>query len=82
MHTYLHLYIHTYRQTYIHLYIHTYIYTYIPTSIHTYIHTDGLSKTAIRTNKWPINKRSLIRRHYKEFTNFINEIQFDKLNVE
>jgi len=43
---------------------------------------DNLRKTAIRTNKWPINKRDLIRRHYKEFTNFINETQFDKLNVQ
>ena len=43
---------------------------------------DRLRKTVIRTNKWPINKRNLIRRNYKEFTNFINEIQFDKLNVE
>ena len=43
---------------------------------------DKLKKTAIRTNKWPINKRDLIRRHYNEFTNFINEIQFDKLNIE
>ena len=37
---------------------------------------------AIRTNKWPINKREMIRRDYKEFTNFINKIQFDKLNSE
>ena len=43
---------------------------------------DNLKKTAIRTNKWPINKRNLIRRHYNEFTNVINEIQFDKINVE
>jgi len=43
---------------------------------------DRLKKKAIRTNKWPINKRDLIRRHYNEFTNLINEIQFDKLNVE
>jgi len=41
---------------------------------------DRLKKRAIGTNKWPINKR--IRRHYNEFTNFINDIQFDKLNVE
>jgi hypothetical protein len=39
---------------------------------------DRLRKTIIRTNKWPINKRYLIRRLYKEFTKFINEIQFDK----
>ena len=43
---------------------------------------DRLRKMVIRTNKWPINKRDLIRRHYKEFKNFNNEIQFDKLNVE
>ena len=43
---------------------------------------DRLKKTALRENRWPINKRDLIRRYYKEFTNFINEIQFDKLNVE
>jgi hypothetical protein len=40
---------------------------------------DRLRKTVIRTNKWPINKRDLIRRHYKEFTNSVNKIQFDKL---
>jgi len=33
---------------------------------------DRLKKTAIRTNKWPINKRDFIIRHYTEFTNFIN----------
>jgi len=38
---------------------------------------DRLKKTAIGTNKWPINKRDLIRRHYNKFTNFINVIQFD-----
>jgi len=43
---------------------------------------DRLRKTVIRTNKWPINKRDSIRRHYKEFTNFINKIKFDILNVE
>jgi hypothetical protein len=43
---------------------------------------DKLEKAAIRKNKWPINKRDLIRRHYMQFTNFINEIQFDKINAE
>jgi len=43
---------------------------------------DRLMKTAVGANKWPIKKRDLIRRHYNEFTKFINEIQFDKLNVE
>ena len=27
---------------------------------------DRLTKTVVRTNKWPINKRDLIRRHYKD----------------
>jgi len=43
---------------------------------------DRLKRIATRTNKWPANKCDLIRRHYKEFTKLINEIQFDKLNVE
>jgi hypothetical protein len=42
---------------------------------------DNLRKMAIRKNKCPTNKSDLIRRYHKEFTNFINEIQFDKLNV-
>jgi len=43
---------------------------------------DRLKRTVTRTNRWPITKRDLIRRHYKEFTEFINDIQFDKLKVE
>jgi hypothetical protein len=35
----------------------------------------------IRTKKWAINKRDIITINYNEFTNFINGIQFDKLNV-
>jgi hypothetical protein len=38
---------------------------------------DRLKRIAKRTNPWPINKRDLLRKHYKEFTEFINEIQFD-----
>jgi len=57
-------------------YIHTHIHTYMHTYIHTHIHT------VTGTNRWPITKRDFIRRHYKEFTKFINYIQFDKLNVE
>jgi len=43
---------------------------------------DRLKRTVTGTNRWPITKRDLIRRHYKEFTKFINDIKFDKLNVE
>jgi hypothetical protein len=42
----------------------------------------NLRKVATRSNKWPTSKIDLITRHHKEFTNFINEIQFDKLNAE
>jgi hypothetical protein len=38
---------------------------------------DKLKRTATRTNPWPISKRDLIRKHYKEFIKFVNEIQFD-----
>jgi len=57
-----------------HACIHTYTHTHTHTHIHTYIHT--------YINRWPITKRDLIRRHYNEFTKFINDIKFDKLNVE
>jgi len=43
---------------------------------------DILKRTVAGTNGWPITKRNLIRRHYKEFIKCINDIQFDKLNVE
>ena len=31
---------------------------------------------------WPTNKKALIRKHYRDFVKFINEIPFDKLNAE
>jgi hypothetical protein len=38
---------------------------------------DRLKRTATRTNPWPISKGDLLRKHYKEFIKFINEIQFE-----
>src|SRR5215510_15212096 len=40
---------------------------------------DRLKKTTLRENRWPISKMEVIRRYYKEFTNFINKIEFDIL---
>ena len=40
---------------------------------------DKLKKTALRENRWPISKMEAIRRYYKEFRNFINKIEFDRL---
>ena len=42
---------------------------------------DRLKSTASKTNVWPKSKSDLIRKHYKVFTKFMNEIPFDKLNV-
>jgi hypothetical protein len=39
-----------------------------------------LKTTALQKGKWPINKRDLIRKHYKEFVKFVNDIPFDNLN--
>jgi hypothetical protein len=41
-----------------------------------------LITTVIQTNKWPTNKKDLMRRHYKDFTKFVTEIAFDELNEE
>jgi hypothetical protein len=43
---------------------------------------DRLKSTVIQTNKWPTNKKNLIKRHYKDYTKFVNEIAFDELNEE
>jgi hypothetical protein len=40
-----------------------------------------LKTTAIQNDKWPINKKELIRKHCKEFVKFINEIAFDNLTI-
>ena len=38
-----------------------------------------LKTTALQKNNWPINKEELIRKYYKEFVKFINDIPFDNL---
>ena len=59
-----------------------YKYTYIHTNIHTYIHTykreKKLKTTALQKDNWPINKKELIRKYYKEFVKLINDIPYDK----
>jgi len=38
-----------------------------------------LTTNVFKTNVWPISKCELIRKHYKAFFKFTNEISFDKL---
>jgi hypothetical protein len=40
---------------------------------------DNLISTVLMTDVWPISKNRLIRKHFKIFAKFTNEI-FDKLN--
>ena len=40
---------------------------------------EKLKTTALKKDKWPINKKELIRKCYKEFVKFINDIPFDIL---
>ena len=41
---------------------------------------DTLILTVSKTDVWPTSKNELIRKHYKLFIKFTNEISFDKLN--
>jgi hypothetical protein len=41
---------------------------------------DQLISTILKTDVWPISKNKLIRKHFKIFAKFTNEISFDKLN--
>jgi hypothetical protein len=41
---------------------------------------DRLISTVLQTDVWPICKKTLIRKHFKIFVKFTNEIPFDKLN--
>jgi hypothetical protein len=43
---------------------------------------DSLISTVLQTDIWPISKETLIRKHFKIFVKFTNEISFDKLNEE
>jgi len=40
---------------------------------------DNLISTVLRTYVWPISKNRLLRKHFKIFAKFTNEI-FDKIN--
>jgi len=42
---------------------------------------DILKLSVVKTNVWPTSKSDLIRKYYKEFTKFINEIPFDEIKV-
>jgi len=39
-----------------------------------------LKSTVLKKDIWPISKNGLIRKHFKIFAKFTNEISFDKLN--
>jgi hypothetical protein len=39
---------------------------------------DKLKAAITKTNTWPTNKGNLIKRHYSEFSKFINSISFEE----
>jgi hypothetical protein len=41
---------------------------------------DSLLSTVLNTGVWPTSKNELIRKHYKIFAKFTDEISFDKQN--
>jgi len=41
---------------------------------------DNLISIVLKADIWPINNSKLIRKHFKIFAKFTNEISFDKLN--
>jgi hypothetical protein len=41
---------------------------------------DSLISIVLQTDVWPISKETLIRKHFKIFVKFTNEISFDNLN--
>jgi len=41
---------------------------------------DSLKSSLLKTDIWPTSKNRLIRKHFKIFAKFTNEISFDKLN--
>jgi hypothetical protein len=41
---------------------------------------DSLISTVLKTDVWPVSKKTLIRKHFKIFVKFTNKISFDKLN--
>ena len=43
---------------------------------------EKLKTTALQKGSWPTNNKDLIRKHYRDFVKFINDITFNKLNAE
>jgi len=43
---------------------------------------EKLKITALQKGSWLTNKKHLIRKHYRDFVKFINDIPCDKLNAE
>jgi len=41
---------------------------------------DSLISRVLKTDVWPISKDTLIRKHFKTFVKFTNEISVDNLN--
>jgi len=41
---------------------------------------DSLTSTVLKADVWPVSKNKLIRKHFKIFVKFTNEISFDKFN--
>ena len=41
-----------------------------------------LKQAMVKTNDWPTRKRDLLRKYYKEFTQFTNKIPFDEITVQ
>jgi hypothetical protein len=96
IHTY--TYIHTYVCTYIHTYIHCFKIIKEPTcpcgtAEQTTDHVifdcamltkerEKLKTSAQQKDRWPTNKQKLLRKHYRDFVKFINDIPFDKLTSE
>jgi hypothetical protein len=43
---------------------------------------ERLKAVVTKTSVWPTSKRTLIKRHYKDFSKFINSIALEELNAE
>jgi hypothetical protein len=43
---------------------------------------EKLKTSAQQKDRWPTNKQKLLRKHYKDFVKFINDIPLDKLTSE
>jgi hypothetical protein len=43
---------------------------------------EKLKTPAQQKDRWPTNKQKPLRKHYRDFVKFINDIPFDKLTSE